>query len=348
MDRMFVDVHVIQTIPPSCVNRDDTGSPKTCIYGGVRRARVSSQSWKHAVREQFTEQFDASELGFRTKRVAEIIARHIKEMDPDAEDPDKKATEVLDATGLTKGKKDNETAALFFISDVQAKNLAELAISGTIDKKSAKKILGDGTSMDIALFGRMVADDASLNTDACCQVAHAISTHAVSNEYDYFTAVDDMSKDNEPGAGMIGTIEYNSSTLYRYATVAVHAFERSLEGNMDAAIRGTAGFIHAFITAMPTGKMNTFANRTVPDSVMICVRHDQPVNLSGAFEAPVKNDGSGYSKKSSERLFAYNEDVCSTFLAKPAKVWCIGSIGSDQISLDGALSELETFMRGEL
>jgi len=348
MDRMFVDVHVIQTIPPSCINRDDTGSPKTCIYGGARRARVSSQSWKHAVREQFAEEFDPSELGFRTKRVAEIIAARIREMKPDSEDPEKIAADILEAAGLKKGKKDNETAALFFISDVQAKNLAELAISGAVDKKAVKEILGKGNSMDIALFGRMVADDPSLNTDACCQVAHAISTHAVSNEYDYYTAVDDMSKDDEQGAGMIGTIEYNSSTLYRYATVAVHAFEDSLEGNKEAAVRGTAGFIRAFVTAMPTGKMNTFANRTVPDAVMICVRGDQPVNLSGAFETPIKTEGTGYAKKSSEKLLTYNDEVCSTFVDKPAKMWCIGSIGSEPTSLDGALSELEAFMRGEL
>ena len=66
-NRLFVDINIIQTVPPSCINRDDTGSPKTAIYGGVRRARVSSQSWKKAVRDEFKLRFDGDDLATRTK-----------------------------------------------------------------------------------------------------------------------------------------------------------------------------------------------------------------------------------------------------------------------------------------
>lgn len=108
--------------------------------------------------------------------------------------------------------------ALFFLSHFQAKALASLIVEGSSDKKRTmtrwKK-----PSMDMALFGRMVASDPSLNYDASAQVAHSISTHRVQNEYDYFTAVDDCAPEDNAGAGHLGTVEYNSATLYRYATV---------------------------------------------------------------------------------------------------------------------------------
>ena len=144
-------------------------------------------------------------------------------------------------------------------------------------------------SVDLALFGRMVADEPSLNYDAAAQVAHAISTHAVHNEYDYFTAVDDCtSEDNSGGRTHLGTVEYNSSTLYRYATVNAAELVRYLGEDTPKAVRN---FAEAFITSMPTGKQNTFANRTRPDAVYVTVRRDQPVNMAGAFEKTCYHKG---------------------------------------------------------
>ena len=156
-------------------------------------------------------------------------------------------------------------------------------MEGSADKKQYRDALKAAPSMDMALFGRMVADDPSLNYDAAAQVAHSISTHAVQNEYDYFTAVDDCQAEDNAGAGHLGTVEYNSSTLYRYATVNV----MELAGQLGAAqaAETVRAFGEAFLFSMPTGKQNTFANRTLPDAVYVTLREDQPVNLCGAFEA---------------------------------------------------------------
>lgn len=221
--RLYVDFHILQTVPPSCINRDDTGSPKTAVYGGVTRARVSSQAWKHAMRAAFAENARL-DVGKRTKKVADLVRDQVLALAP-AADADKLAKKALENAGIKfdeKSKSDDKvTKALFFMSTAQAKALAELAVAGSTNKKEYQKALGAAPSMDMALFGRMVADDPSLNYDAAAQVAHSISTHAVQNEYDYFTAVDDCQAEDNAGAGHLGTVEYNSSTLYRYATVNV-------------------------------------------------------------------------------------------------------------------------------
>ena len=96
-NRLYVDFHILQTVPPSCVNRDDTGSPKTAVYGGTVRARVSSQAWKRAMRLMFREIFDESALGKRTKRVLQMVSNAIRAQDaPIAEkDAEKMAAEAL-------------------------------------------------------------------------------------------------------------------------------------------------------------------------------------------------------------------------------------------------------------
>ena len=258
--RLYVDFHILQTVPPSCINRDDTGSPKTAVYGGVLRARVSSQAWKHAMRAAFAENARL-DVGKRTKKAAELVKAQILALAPEL-DADKLAKKALENAGIKSD--DKGTKALFFMSSAQAKALAELAVAGSTDKKEYQKALKAAPSMDMALFGRMVADDPSLNYDAAAQVAHSISTHAVQNEYDYFTAVDDCQAEDNAGAGHLGTVEYNSSTLYRYATVNV----MELAGQLGAAqaAETVRAFGEAFLFSMPTGKQNTFANRTLPHS----------------------------------------------------------------------------------
>ena len=277
--RLYVDFHILQTVPPSCINRDDTGSPKTAVYGGVTRARVSSQAWKHAMRAAFAENAQL-DVGKRTKKAAELVKAQILALAPEL-DADKLAKKALENAGIKSD--DKGTKALFFMSTAQAKALAELAVEGSADKKQYRDALKAAPSMDMALFGRMVADDPSLNYDAAAQVAHSISTHAVQNEYDYFTAVDDCQAEDNAGAGHLGTVEYNSSTLYRYATVNV----MELAGQLGAAqaAETVRAFGEAFLFSMPTGKQNTFANRTLSDAVYVTLREDQPVNLCGAFRA---------------------------------------------------------------
>lgn len=324
--RLYVDFHILQTVPPSCINRDDTGSPKTAVYGGVLRARVSSQAWKHAMRAAFAENARL-DVGKRTKKAAELVKAQILVLDPELDAADKLAKKALENAGIKfdeKSKKDDTvTKALFFMSTAQAKALAELAVEGSADKKQYRDALKAAPSMDMALFGRMVADDPSLNYDAAAQVAHSISTHAVQNEYDYFTAVDDCQAEDNAGAGHLGTVEYNSSTLYRYATVNV----MELAGQLGAAqaAETVRAFGEAFLFSMPTGKQNTFANRTLPDAVYVTLREDQPVNLCGAFERAVPRSAQGYAAPSKAALAQYAQQMYSSFAEAPAQSFTVGS-----------------------
>lgn len=339
-NNIYVDVHVLQNVPPSCINRDDTGSPKTAKYGGAVRARVSSQSWKHEMRKMFREIFEEDEVGIRTKKVTEMIAGEIMKKDSgiDEEKALKLAEKALGYIGVKPDKNGNSPVLMFF-SAAQARALAELAIEGSGDKKEYAAALKAEPSVDMALFGRMVASDASQNFDAAAQVAHAISTHAVHNEYDYFTAVDDLNKDDESGAGHLGTVEFNSATLYRYATVNV----RELAKNLGASSADTiVGFIEAFIRSMPTGKQNTFANRTMPDFVYIAIRNDQPINLVGAFEKPVSGKNGGYFEESEKEFGEYAEDVYKKYAA-PERVWTF-----EDGNVEHILSEVKSAVKEKL
>jgi CRISPR system Cascade subunit CasC len=359
MPRTILDIHIIQTVPPSNINRDDTGSPKTAIYGGQRRARVSSQAWKRATRDAFESLLDTSELGVRTKRVVELIGDEIAAQNPLLKDRSSElATAVLTAAGIkTKpARKPDalpEATYLLFLSNRQVSSLAELAIDaareagdGTpvIGKKQARARADQTHSIDVSLFGRMVADATDLNVDAAAQVAHALSVHTVANEYDYFTAVDDHKNDDEEedaGAGMIGTVEFNSSTLYRYATVDVDRLQDNL-GDAEATRRAVEAFLRAFVSSMPTGKQNTFANRTLPDAVLVIARETQSINFVGAYEEAVSDtDTGGRVAASIERLARHGAELHDAFDEHPVAAWHFGA-GERTTPLAG-LSDHSTF-----
>lgn len=319
-NRLYLDIHAIQTLPPSNINRDDTGSPKTAMYGGVRRARVSSQSWKKAMRDYFNEKGEIKNVGKRTLDIVTYVANKICALD--IQISMEKAMEMADAVINNAGvkTKKQKAKALFFMGEVQAQNLAKAAINGEKDKKQLQEILKNNPSIDIALFGRMVADDASLNEDASAQVAHSISTHAIENEFDFYTALDDLSPEESAGAGMLGNIEFNSSTLYRYANVAVHDLQGQLK-DKTATINSLKLFVEAFVNSMPTGKINTFANQTLPQLLVVSIRNDRPVNLVSAFEKPVKS-AEGYIEQSIKKLCKEYEKT-EKFVNKPLKTFYI-------------------------
>ena len=346
----YVDIHIIQNLPPSCVNRDDSGSPKSAVYGGVRRLRVSSQSWKRATRLHFNDLLDAKDVGVRTKRVVEVLAERITEDAPElAGDAAALAKKVFAATKIKlsspRGKKDapQESGYLLFLSTSQIARLAELAIASArdgeaLDAKTIRKIFKEEHAVDIALFGRMVAEDPDLNVDAACQVAHAISTHAAENEYDFFTAVDDdksRSEEEDAGAGMMGTVEFSSATMYRYATVNLDMLVENL-GDGDAALRALEVFIKGFCLSMPTGKQNTFANRTLPEAVVVSVRDDQPVSLVGAFEKPIRtNEADGYLARSVEALAEHARAIEDSYGLKPLASFVVALKGGDVLAPEG-------------
>lgn len=349
----YFDVHVIQSVPPSNVNRDETGAPKTAMYGGVRRARVSSQAWKRATRKAFDTLLDKDNLGFRTQRVIEQLAEAIGNIDDTLKaDADAIAERVLSAVGIKlekpkKKSKDSEdendtrteSAYLVFFSAQQIAKAAEQAVSDHRDgktkfeKKTYAPILKADNSIDIALFGRMIADLTDLGVDASAQVAHALSVHAVESEADFYTAVDDYKvndPDRDAGAGMLGTVEFNSSTLYRYATVNVDQLEKNL-GSGDVTREALSAFARAFVLSMPTAKMNTFGNTTVPAAVIYSVRTDRPINFVEAFEDPIDHSD-GFVRTAIDELVGYATSVDATY--SPALGYWTAGVGPRSERLD--------------
>lgn len=382
MSRFYIDVHALQTVPPSNLNRDDTGSPKMSVYGGVPRARVSSQAWKRATRDYFGAEglLDPSELGVRTKKVVQVLGDRIRALDPSVTEAEalRLATEVIAATGLKteiptrKGSKkgaaggdagDEETKEpapqakyLVFLSARQLDGLAGLAVVGAPDlttflkdkdnKAKVKQIADTRHSVDIALFGRMVADSTDFNVDAAVQVAHAISVHRVENESDYYTAVDDHNTDAEPGAGMIGTVDFNSATLYRYAALGVHQLAANLgEGLRDDEERTTPvrraveAFVQGFIESLPTGKINTFGHHTLPDAVVVKLRTTRPISFVAAFEEPVRGDLGGHVAEASARLAEYIPDIERAYGDEGSTVTWVLRVGPNTRRLAGIGTE---------
>lgn len=371
---LYVDIHILQTVPPSNLNRDDTGNPKTAIYGGVRRARVSSQAWKKATRTAYKAHLDESDLGVRTKRAVELLCDRMRTADTSlsAEEARTKAATVFAALGIkleavkSKTAKKAEAAGdareeyetsqyLIFWSNRQLDRLAQLALSrDKPTKREAAEAADMEHGIDVALFGRMVADDADFNVDASVQVAHALSTHAVEIEQDYFTAVDDHNPTSETGAGMIGTVDFDSATLYRYATVNVAGLQENLAGDAEAAVRAVEAFVAAFVTSMPTGKRNTFANRTAPDCVVVALRTDQPLNLVGAFEDAIESEAA-HVRPSVEALVGHFQGV-GGLLGAPERVFVarssdradhVDALGTP-LSLRDLVSSLGTDLRGRI
>lgn len=307
----FIDIHVLQTVPSSNMNRDDTGRPKTGFFGGFTRARASSQAWKRATRKDFKTYLPEVDQAVRTRRIIEDLVTRLTTLDPaiTQEEAIALAKGVMEAAGIKfkaarakKPAKGEEAEPadpfdlseyLLFVSNQQLDRLAELALAGrngAVDRSAAKTAIQADNGIEVALFGRMVADDAAINVDAAVQVAHALSTHAVEPEFDYYTAVDDKNAESDPSAGMIGVIEFNSSTLYRYATINVDQLHKNL-GDAEVTGRAVEAFVKSFVLSMPSGKQNTFANGTVPEAVIAQARSSRPINLMGAFEKPITADG---------------------------------------------------------
>lgn len=340
----YVDIHILQTVPPSNLNRDDAGSPKQAIYGGVRRARVSSQAWKRAARKAFVEQVPDSELAVRTKRISSLLAARLgAQTGIDAESAARVATHLLKPLGIKAGKKEAETAYLLFFGRPQIDRLVDLvadragefaalddtALDAAVKDLPVKEQLAVGHPIDVALFGRMVADIPGLNVDAATQVAHALSTHAVETEFDYYTAVDDENTEST-GAGMIGTVEFNSATLYRFATVGIHQLLENLGGDVDATTTALEVFLTAFAYSMPSGHQNTFGNRTLPALVSVVLREDQPVNLVSAFEKPVVPQEAGIVAESVRRLVDEMRRTSELWGLVPVAVWSTYSPSPDR------------------
>jgi CRISPR system Cascade subunit CasC len=322
---MQLELHIIQNFAPSNLNRDDTGSPKSCEFGGYRRARISSQAIKRAIRAEFENQqlVPDNRRAERSKRFVEKIASRLTELGRPGDQAPAVAEAGLGLLNIKLADAEKTQYLLYFapteidaiaqFCDGQWDVLATAEKRGKKDQKDAetrkladelKKKLDGGRAADLALFGRMLADLPERNIDAASQVAHAISTHQVSVEFDYYTAVDDLKPEDTAGADMIGTVEFNSACYYRYANIDLEQLRSNLAEDDELVRETVRAFLQASIEAIPTGKQNSFAARNLPSFVMTVVRERGAWSLANAFAQPVpgRMHGDGLIDASIRRL----------------------------------------------
>lgn len=326
---MKIEVHLLQNFVPSSLNRDDTNTPKDCEFGGVRRARISSQCFKRAMRLHFREN-ESVDVGERTKLLKKPLAEALSDLSQEVLSG---ALNAFIAAYYSKMSSDSpdSTAVLLFLSQPEIEEAAacvreeweklepigqaqlkidELVEGGMkaedarkkikppeykLDKAILKRLENAAVSPDIALFGRMLAEQTSLKVDASCQVAQAISTHRVNPETDFYSAADDLQQDHS-GAGMLGVTGFNSACFYRYALLDFDALQKNLQDDQDAARQTVEAFLRAAVEAIPTGKQNSMAAQNPPSFGLFIVRDKgMPLSLANAFVVPVeaKEDKNG-------------------------------------------------------
>ena len=286
-----IEFHILQSFPVSCLNRDDLGSPKSAMIGGVPRARVSSQCWKRAVRLQL------HELGVHTANRTKYVARTIADRCVARGATEEQAMKCGEWTAgaFAKSVKDGVSDTLFFISDSEAdgiaaafaeKGFAEIPIK-ELQKICKQAINPAHDGLDIALFGRMVANAADMNIEAAASFAHAISTHRVDPEIDFFTAVDDLRSEDTSGSAHMGSLEFNSATYYRYVSLDLGQLARTLHS--DEIFPAVENFTKALILAVPAARQATMAAVTPWDYAIVTLRRGQGMQLP--FNTAVRPSG---------------------------------------------------------
>lgn len=384
----LIELHILQSFPVSCLNRDDLGAPKTAVFGGVTRARISSQCLKRAIRKQ------AAALQpdlLKSVRTRLFVDRFLPALD-DCGEPSESAAKLARVTGHYLGKLDpsdsSSVKTLLFLSPLEFKRLAKVVFSLDAKQKQAlcealdrispdelakadsesgeqdenadeetpkqkkrdasqtapltgkqftklvSKILKspirkewkDDKSLpkdaaDVAVFGRMVANDPSLNVEGAAMFSHALSTHKADNDLDFFSAVDDdKPREEDAGAGMIGTLEFTSAVYYRYAALNLDllADKDHLSALKPEERRAVVdAFIRATLLAVPGARKNSMNSHTLPGFVLGLYKdRGQPVQLVNAFEKPIWS-GSGLLDASIEALKAHHESLKKTWNLQP-------------------------------
>lgn len=344
----FVQFHVLTSYGPSNPNRDDQGRPKQAMVGGSPRLRMSSQSVKRALRES---SFFALELkgnmGVRTKRLYERLVEVLVRQGADAAQAMAAAEQVAKIFGKLDAPKKGEEArvatTLAFISPdewVLAESLAAKIVANEelpTDKDLKKEVLrrADG-AVDIAMFGRMLADNADFNRDAAVQVAHAITTHAAQAEEDWFSAVDDLNKAEETGAGHLGEIAFGSGVFYQYVCVNTDLLVENLNGDKELAAKGVEALARALAQSTPRGKQNTFAHHPRAHYILAESGPQAPRDLSGAFFSPIK--AQPWLEASVAKLETVRDEIDTAY----GQVWndaCVMQVGKG-----GTLAEIVEFV----
>lgn len=323
---MLYEIHMLKNYPPTNLNRDDTGAPKTCLFGGVNRGRISSQCLKRSWRtsELFRQEIGADNLGVRTRRLPKLICDRLARLSIAEEMLQVLWPKIPEIVGLkqTELKKLSEIGTqVAFYAPKDIDIVAEVIQTALKNCHSVKDVSGikikdletalkqKGVrlmTLDIALFGRMVTSDIFANVEASMQVAHAISTNKVVLESDYFTAMDDLLSGDtmeESGSAMISDIDYNSSCYYIYASLDTDALRDNLKYAEDPDLlvrKAVPALLRAMALTNPSGKQNTFAGHVLPSAMLVeCKSAKIPVSLANAFVEPVRANREGDLVKNS-------------------------------------------------
>ncbi|MCK9169542.1 MAG: type I-E CRISPR-associated protein Cas7/Cse4/CasC [Treponema sp.] len=299
----FIQLHFLTSFPPANLNRDDLGRPKTAKMGGVDRLRVSSQSLKRAWRTSdiFKEALSGS-IGIRTKRFGRTVDEKLVKGGIDEKKASEWAKKIAACFGaLTTDKKDNplDIKQLVHISPEEEKAVDDLIAVLIKEKREPEDteltlLRRPEHAVDIALFGRMLADSPSYNVEAACQVAHAISVHPVTIEDDYFTAVDDLNNGaDDMGAAHLGETGFASALFYEYVCIDTEQLIKNLGGDEALAKKTLSALLQAAAMVTPTGKQNSFASRAFASYIMVEKGKSQPRSLSVAFLKPIRGENYG-------------------------------------------------------
>jgi CRISPR system Cascade subunit CasC len=298
----FVQLHVLTAYPPSNLNRDDTGRPKTALVGDTLRLRISSQSLKRAWRtsEVFESAVGKEHTGTRTKllgiEVHKLLTTHGVN-DKQAREWSRAIAEQfgkLKADKKTDGNDDLQIEQLSHISPEERASVDSLALAcaarGTAPTSEELKLLTlPRSAVDIAMFGRMLADSPAFNMDAAVQVAHAITVHKAAVEDDFFSAVDDLNQGLEDkGAGHIGERGYGSGLFYLYVCIDRELLLENLGGNAALRDQALMALVHAIAQVAPTGMQASFGSRAHASYLLAERGSQQPRSLVQAFLKPVK------------------------------------------------------------
>lgn len=344
---MLIEVHMLKNYAPANLNRDDTGSPKSCVFGGVTRGRISSQCIKRNIRQSELFVKECGEFGIRTRKLPQLVADELKKR---GVSEDWIGAVIKKVTGFgNKDGKENEdeiTAQIMFVTPEEVRIAADCvneAIKESKDIKAFEKIKAKDIqakmskagirpmTLDIALFGRMVTSDAFRDVEASLQMAHAISTNRLEREFDYYTAVDDLVSnegEEDSGAGMIGDTEFNSNCYYMYYNLDLDQLLKNLDGleNVEKMAKQSAkAFLRAFAYTSPSGKQNSFAAHQLPSAIYVEIKEDKiPVSYANAFLTPAKPSmGKNLACDSIEKLVLQINNVqdCFNDIEVKKRIW---------------------------
>jgi CRISPR system Cascade subunit CasC len=350
----FLQLHLLTAYPAANLNRDDTGRPKTLIYGDAPRLRISSQSLKRAWRTSpvFSDALQHG-LGSRTQRLGEELQRYLEDkgMAPDqAVENARRIAGVFGKLEAADAESPTYIKQLAFVSPAErgrALALADRALGGEDIAPVAKDLLGTSdTAADIAMFGRMLADAPAFNREAAVQVAHAFTTHSAAVEDDYYVAVDDLKNPadhDDVGTSFIGVQEYGSGLFYQYVCIDCDLLTRNLDGQTAVASAASEALLRTAATVSPRGKQASFASRARASFVMAERGAQQPRTLAAAFLKPVRSrDGNGMVEASVSALSRFRDNLDAAYGA------CADARAQMLVTPDvaeGSLEEVVAFAR---